>query len=104
MAEAPTSDVAAGDDEGPERRAIEAERDELLATLARLDEDAAAGDLDGEEADAVRDDLTLRLAAVLRRLDGGSVEATRRTGGATASDAGAATPLWRRKACCDGLG
>lgn len=97
MAEAPTSDVAAGDDEGPERRAIEAERDELLATLARLDEDAAAGDLDVEEADAVRDDLTLRLAAVLRRLDGGSAAATRRTAGATASDAGAATPLWRRK-------
>lgn len=49
-------------------RADEAERDELLATLLRLDEDAAAGDLDAEEADAVRDDLTLRLAAVLRRL------------------------------------
>ncbi len=97
---------------GASVRSDEAERDELLATLVRLDEDAAAGDLDAEEADAVRDDLTLRLAAVLRRLDppARAAQRSRRVDSATragsaASGAGAgdeptaraAVPMWRRK-------
>ncbi|MBK6969680.1 MAG: tetratricopeptide repeat protein [Candidatus Microthrix sp.] len=84
-------------------RADEAERDELLATLLRLDEDAAAGDLDAEEADAVRDDLTLRLAAVLRRLDAPArpAQRSRRSEASTGTDEDgtqrAEVPLWRRR-------
>ncbi|MBK6437255.1 MAG: tetratricopeptide repeat protein [Candidatus Microthrix sp.] len=85
------------------RIADEAERDELLATLLRLDEDAAAGDLDAEEADAVRDDLTLRLAAVLRRLDAPArpAQRSRRSEASTGTDEDgtqrAEVPLWRRR-------
>lgn len=122
MAEPIEGDRAGGRAEDPhldpaQRLASEAERDELLGALARLEEDAAAGDLDAEEADGVRDDLTLRLASVLRRLDpkpAPTAQRSRRAPGAQGarrssdssdgsdgsdgeSNGRSSTPLWRRK-------
>lgn len=49
---------------------LRAERDDLLALLERARTDRAAGDLDPADADALEDDYTARIAALTRRIDG----------------------------------
>ncbi len=57
------------------RAALEDERDHLLASLADLDREHAAGDLDDDDLETLRDDYTARTAAVLRALDGDATDA-----------------------------
>ena len=52
-----------------ERVALEAERDFLVRSIADLDAEELAGDLDHEDHDALRDDYVARAAAVIRALD-----------------------------------
>jgi tetratricopeptide (TPR) repeat protein len=52
-----------------ELAALEEERDFLLASLADLDREHDAGDLDDDDHAALRDDYTARAAEVLRAID-----------------------------------
>ncbi len=52
-----------------DREALEAERDFLLRSIADLDAEEAAGDLDHADHDTLRDDYVARAAAVLRALE-----------------------------------
>ena len=52
-----------------ELAALEEERDFLLASLADLDREHEAGDLDDDDHAALRDDYTARAAEVLRAID-----------------------------------
>ena len=52
-----------------DRPALETERDFLLRSIADLDAEEVAGDLDHEDHDALRDDYVARAAAVIRALD-----------------------------------
>lgn len=54
---------------GTEREHLESERDFLLASLADLDREHEAGDLDDGDYERLRDDYTARAADVLRSLD-----------------------------------
>jgi cytochrome c-type biogenesis protein CcmH/NrfG len=58
-----------------EREALEAEREFLLRSLEDLEAERAAGEIDPERYQTLRDDYTARAAAVLRTLEG-STEAT----------------------------
>lgn len=60
-----------------DREHLEAERDFLLTSLADLDEEHAAGDLDDGDHARLRDDYTARAAAVLRALDALDARAVR---------------------------
>ena len=74
-----------------ERVALEEERDFLLRSLDDLERERDAGDIDEEDYVQLRDDYTVRAAAVLRSLD-------RATGSAT--NPGRPAPLaqnWRRR-------
>ena len=82
-----TSPVAVPTD-GPldeDRAALEAERDRLLAALRDVDAEHAAGDLPDAEFRALRDEYTVRAAAVLRRLEAVSVEGGSDAAGAASS-------------------
>jgi uncharacterized protein (TIGR02996 family) len=50
---------------------LESERDFLLRSIADLDEERAAGNLDDDRYQALKDDYTARAAAVLRSLEEG---------------------------------
>lgn len=52
-----------------ERAALLEERDFLLASLDDLDREHAAGDIDDDDYRALKDDYTVRAAAVVRALD-----------------------------------
>lgn len=54
-----------------ERSALEAERDFLLTSIADLDAEFAAGDIDEEDRRALLDGYTARAATVLRALEAG---------------------------------
>lgn len=54
---------------------LEAERDFLLASLADLEAEHAAGDVDEVDYAALKDDYTARAAAVLRRIESGRAPA-----------------------------
>jgi hypothetical protein len=61
-----------------ERAALEAERDFLLASIADLDAEFAAGDIDDADRRALLDGYTARAAAVIRALDAGQRPTRRR--------------------------
>jgi tetratricopeptide (TPR) repeat protein len=61
----PTSD--------PARAALEDERDFLLASLADLEREHEAGDIDDDDYAALKDDYTVRAARVLRALEASQV-------------------------------
>lgn len=69
-----TVDSAPAPIEGDERAALEAERDALLASLDDLDAELAAGDLDEQDYERLRDDYTARAASVERSLRRGRDE------------------------------
>ena len=71
-----------------ELAALEEERDFLLASLADLDREHDAGDLDDDDHAALRDDYTARAAEVLRAID------ERREAFATAAPARSAGRRW----------
>ena len=52
-----------------DRDALLEERDFLLASLDDLDREHAAGDIDDDDYHALKDDYTVRAAAVVRALD-----------------------------------
>lgn len=58
------------------RRALEEERDFLLASLDDLERESAAGDVDNHDRATLEADYTRRAAAVLRALEGGTVGST----------------------------
>jgi cytochrome c-type biogenesis protein CcmH/NrfG len=75
-----------------ERAALEGEREFLLRSLEDLEAERAAGEIEPERYEALRDDYTARAAAVLRTLEGSS-ETTP-----------AAPPVPRRRRMVVGLG
>lgn len=75
-----------------EQARLETERDFLLRSLDDLEVERAAGDLDGEAYERLRDDYTARAAAVLRAIEGGGA---RRPVAAPAS--------WRRRLIMAGI-
>lgn len=79
--------MADPDDEAISR--LVAERDELLALLERTRADQAAGDLDDDDADALIDDYTSRIADLSRAIDGDGAPA------ASALPAGGGAPVPR---------
>ncbi|MDQ1515519.1 MAG: hypothetical protein QOE80_1349, partial [Actinomycetota bacterium] len=50
---------------------LESERDFLLRSIADLDQERAAGNLDEERYQSLKDDYTARAAAVLRSIEDG---------------------------------
>jgi tetratricopeptide (TPR) repeat protein len=60
----PESDTTTGTN-----AAMEEERDFLIRSLHDLDSERAAGDIDQRDYEALRDDYTVRAAALLRRLE-----------------------------------
>ena len=60
-----------------ERERLIDEREHLLTSLDDLDAELAAGDIDRDDYEMLRDDYTARTAALSRALDGATV--TRRT-------------------------
>lgn len=82
------------------RTALEEERDLLLRSLDDLDAEHAAGDLDQDDYEALRDSYTQRAAEVLRQLEGPTPKAsgTRASAdrkGATAAPETATDPAGR---------
>lgn len=71
------------------RTALEEERDLLLRSLDDLDAEHAAGDLDQDDYEALRDSYTQRAAEVLRQLEGPTPKAsgTRASAGAKSATA-----------------
>lgn len=69
-----------------QRAALVEERDFLLASLADLDRELAAGDLDAADHRTLRAEYTTRAAAVLRRLEGPASGAASGTRAADRSD------------------
>jgi tetratricopeptide (TPR) repeat protein len=55
-----------------ERDGLEAERDFLLRSIADLDDERAAGDIEPDDYTALRDDYVARAADAIRALDGSS--------------------------------
>ena len=64
-----------------EREALEAERDFLLRSISDLDDERAAGDIEPDDYEALRDDYVARAAEAIRALD---ATATSRTGSVSA--------------------
>ncbi len=89
------------------RTALEEERDLLLRSLDDLDAEHAAGDLDDDDYEALRDSYTQRAAEVLRQLDEPTASATRAptVGNAAgpATEAAGRTRLTRRLLVIGGL-
>jgi tetratricopeptide (TPR) repeat protein len=65
------SDRVAGPADPDAYAALEEQRDFLFASLDDLERERAAGDMDEEDYQALKDDYTARAAAVLRALDEG---------------------------------
>ncbi len=61
-----------------ERERLTDEREHLLASLDDLDAELAAGDIDRDDFDALRDDYTARTAQLSRALDGAMITRTAR--------------------------
>jgi tetratricopeptide (TPR) repeat protein len=57
---------------------LEEERDDLLAAMGELDHEHGQGRLDDDEYEALRDDYTSRVAAVVRCIQAGRTELPRR--------------------------
>ena len=86
---------------------LEEERDLLLQSLADLEQEYAAGDLDRADYESLRDDYTVRAAAIIRRLEGGEQRSTGATGAddeVTEADEGGGRKPARRLAILVGLG
>lgn len=64
-----------------ERESLEAERDFLLRSIADLDAEREAGDLEPADYEALRDDYVARAAEVIRVLQGASVTAPAKPSG-----------------------
>lgn len=86
------------------RTALEEERDLLLRSLDDLDAEHAAGDLDQDDYEALRDSYTQRAAEVLRQLEKPTASAARAPAGRKAADDPAGRPkLSRRLLALGGL-
>ncbi len=89
------------------RTALEEERDLLLRSLDDLDAEHAAGDLDQDDYEALRDSYTQRAAEVLRQLEEPTASASRAPGGrraaGTATDTAGRPKLSRRLLVLGGL-
>ncbi len=92
--------------EGRSLSELEEERDHLLRALENLDRELADGDIEKADHDALKEDYTVRTAAVLRAIDDSGSADTRRAaaGTATASRDEPRTPRRRGRAAVVALG